>query len=38
MWVNRRAAIGAEHLSVKQWVRLGQMLDDHDSTGEIGAG
>jgi transposase len=38
MWVNRRLLLtGAEHLSPKQWARLGRMLDDHDPTKEIGA-
>jgi transposase len=38
MWVNRRLLLtGAEHLSTKQWARLGRMLDDHDPTDEIGA-
>jgi transposase len=38
VWVNRRLLLtGAEHLSAKQWKRLGQMLDDHDPTNEIGA-
>jgi transposase len=37
-WVNRRLLLtGAEHLSTKQWKRLGRMLDDHDPTHEIGA-
>jgi transposase len=36
--VNRRLLLtGAEHLSTKQWKRLGRMLDDHDPTHEIGA-
>ena len=38
VWVNRRLLLtGAEHLSPKQWRRLGRMLDDHDPTSEIGA-
>jgi transposase len=38
VWVNRRLLLtGAEHLSVKQWKRLGRMLDDQDPTKEIGA-
>jgi transposase len=38
VWVNRRLLLtGAEHLSPKQWRRLGRMLDDHDPTKEIGA-
>jgi transposase len=38
VWVNRRLLLtGADHLSVKQWARLGRMLDDHDLTREIGA-
>jgi transposase len=37
-WLNRRLLLtGAEHLSTKQWRRLGRMLDDHDPTDEIGA-
>jgi len=28
--VNRRLLTGADHMSTKQWRRLGQMLDDHD--------
>jgi hypothetical protein len=31
VWVNRRLLLtGAEHVSAKQWARLGRMLDDHD--------
>jgi transposase len=38
VWVNRRLLLtGAEHLSVKQWKRLGAMLDSCDPTKEIGA-
>jgi transposase len=38
IWVNRRMLLtGAEHLSAKQWKRLGQMLDHCDPTKEIGA-
>ena len=38
IWVNRRLLLtGAEHLSAKQWKRLGQMLDHCDPTKEIGA-
>jgi transposase len=38
IWVNRRLLLtGAEHLSAKQWKRLGQMLDHYDPTKEIGA-
>jgi transposase len=38
VWVNRRLLLtGGEHLSAKQWKRLGAMLDDHDPTKEIGA-
>jgi transposase len=38
VWVNRRLLLtGAEHLSVKQWKRLGSMLDSCDPTKEIGA-
>jgi len=38
VWVNRRLLLtGADQLSVKQWKRLGAMLDDHDPTNEIGA-
>jgi len=38
VWVNRRLLLtGAEHLSVKQWKRLGGMLDSCDPTKEIGA-
>jgi transposase len=38
VWVNRRLLLtGAEHLSAKQWRRLGGMLDDHDPSNEIGA-
>ena len=37
IWVNRRLLLtGAEHLSAKQWKRLGQMLDHCDPTKEIG--
>jgi Transposase len=36
--VNRRLLLtAAEHLSAKQWKRLGRMLDEHDPTNEIGA-
>jgi hypothetical protein len=38
VWVNRRLLLtGAQHLSAKQWKRLGAMLDDRDPTKEIGA-
>jgi len=38
VWVNRRLLLtGAEHLSRRQWKRLGAMLDNCDPTGEIGA-
>jgi|tagenome__1003787_1003787.scaffolds.fasta_scaffold20860633_2 transposase len=38
VWVNRRLLLtGADHLSARQWRRLGRMLDDHDPTDEIGA-
>jgi transposase len=38
VWVNRRLLLtGADHLSAKQWRRLGAMLDANDPTGEIGA-
>jgi transposase len=38
VWVNRRLLLtGAEHLSRRQWKRLGAMLDTCDPTGEIGA-
>ena len=38
VWVNRRLLLtAAEHLSAKQWKRLGRMLDEHDPTNEIGA-
>jgi transposase len=38
VWVNRRLLLtGADHLSPKQWNRLGRMLDAHDPTHEIGA-
>jgi len=38
VWLNRRLLLtGADHLSAKQWARLGRMLDDHDPTDEIGA-
>jgi hypothetical protein len=36
--VNRKLLLtGIEHLSTKQWRRLTAMLDEQDSTGEIGA-
>lgn len=36
--MNRRLLLtGAEHLSAKQWRRLGNMLDTRDPTNEIGA-
>ena len=28
---------GVEHLTARQWRRLGRMLDEHDPTDEIGA-
>jgi hypothetical protein len=38
VWVNRRLLLtAAEHLSTKQWRRLGAMLDHCDPTKEIGA-
>ncbi|HEX6758909.1 MAG TPA: transposase [Propionibacteriaceae bacterium] len=38
VWVNRRLQLtAAEHLSARQWKRLGRMLDEHDPTNEIGA-
>jgi transposase len=38
VWVNRRLLLtGADHLSAKQWARLGRMLDKHDPTQQIGA-
>jgi transposase len=38
VWVNRRLLLtAAEHLSPRQWKRLGAMLDNCDPTGEIGA-
>jgi transposase len=38
VWVNRRLLLtGADHLSAKQWRRLGAMLDSCDPTKEIGA-
>jgi transposase len=38
VWVNRRLLLtAAEHLSPRQWRRLGAMLDNCDPTGEIGA-
>jgi transposase len=38
VWVNRRLLLtGADHLSVKQWRRLDEMLERCDPTGEIGA-
>ena len=38
VWVNRRLLLtGADHLSPKQWNRLGRMLDEHDPTSQIGA-
>ena len=38
VWVNRRLLLtGADHLSAKQWKRLGLMLDNADPTQEIGA-
>jgi transposase len=38
VWVNRRLLLtGAEHLSPRQWKRLGAMLDNCDPTREIGA-
>jgi transposase len=38
VWMNRRLLLtGADHLSAKQWERLGRILDDHDPTNEIGA-
>jgi transposase len=38
VWVNRRLLLtGADHLSVKQWKRLGAMLDNADPTQEISA-
>jgi transposase len=38
VWVNRRLLLtGADHLSAKQWARLGRMLDEHDPTQQIGA-
>ena len=36
--MNRRLLLtAAEHLSLRQWKRLGAMLDNCDPTGEIGA-
>jgi len=38
VWVNRRLLLtGADHLSAKQWTRLGRMLDNADPTNQIGA-
>ena len=38
VWVNRRLLLtAAEHLSPRQWKRLGAMLDNGDPTREIGA-
>jgi transposase len=38
VWVNRRLLLtAAEHLSPRQWKRLGAMLDNCDPTWEIGA-
>jgi transposase len=38
VWVNRRLLLtAAEHLSPRQWKRLGALLDNCDPTGEIGA-
>jgi len=38
VWVNRLLLLtGADHLSAKQWTRLGRMLDNADPTKEIGA-
>ena len=38
VWVNRRLLLtAAEHLSSRQWKRLGGMLDNCDPTNEIGA-
>ena len=38
VWVNRRLLLtGAEHLSPRQWKRLGAMLDNCDPTRQIGA-
>jgi hypothetical protein len=38
VWVNRRLLLtAAEHLSPRQWKRLGAMLDNCDPTNQIGA-